>query len=485
VPFAPLRLLTVGLDGRPIKLVERSPTTSRTEYATLSYCWGSGPNLRTTKETPTRFREEIPSELIPNTFVDAIRITRSLGIPHIWIDALCIVQDDADEWQSEAAQMSEIYQGSQLTIAAAQSASSSQGCFPPPVHRHRDTDLFFRTRPGASDDCGSLVRVYRTDIRDRAAVESVISTRGWVLQEQLLSPRIVFCMEPDIHWQCQAGYQTQTGLSFDADRSLVDGGSPLLRSSLQLGGRIDHAAWQSVVEQYSIRQFTYSQDRIPAIAGIIRYLQSALDDDVSILGLWRKSFALDLAWLRLGGQWQISDITGLPSWTWFACQGNVKYNIRDRYEDRQSKMVENLELLDWDVQWCGRPYTSQVRLAQVRIKGPVREIQITPFAEGNAYRPPYFQVFGEDIRPSDKKIPWRCAGNFDDDYSGKAAAVHLCLLLFTEIDCSQPSRVRETFLILKPVEPHSGVRYRRVGLARIWGEHPTFDSNNTLSIVLV
>jgi hypothetical protein len=486
VPYAPLRLLAVGLDSSPLKLVGRDSTTDPTKYAALSYCWGKSLQLHTTKATLSKFTKQIPSELIPKTWNDAIQIARALRIPHIWIDALCIVQDDETEWQSEAEQMSEIYQGSLLTIAAVQSTNSSQGCFPSHSHGLENGELFFRTRPESLDSRSSLVRVYRNDIRDRVGGGTAIGSRGWTLQEQLLSPRLIFCMQPEIHWQCRAGYETQSGLSFHAAEMLKCNNMLIPHHDLQTGNQQYRNAWRRIIEGYSHRKFTYSRDRIPAIAGITRYFSSVLND-VSILGLWRNSFAKDLAWLRGGGPPQMSNTTGLPSWTWLTSQGSVLYTVGDKYADQDMEVVGNLKLLDWDVQWQGIPFTSPLNSAHVKVKGPVREIRIAPFAEGNRHIPPYFQVFEENLQPTaERMIPWRCAGRFDaGDVS--VAATHLCIHLFSEPRNSESNDVREVFLILKPIERDNGTGtgYKRIGLGRIWGKSPTFDPTNMMSIILV
>ncbi|PMD58888.1 HET-domain-containing protein [Hyaloscypha bicolor E] len=483
VPFAPLRLLTVGLDGKPLRLVERDTTTIRTDYAALSYCWGNSLQLRTTKGTLTIFSKEVPSKLIPRTFADAIHIARALRIPYIWIDALCIVQDDEQEWQSEATHMSEIYRGSQLTITATESVDSLQGCFPPEKPGLHSAGLFFRTRPNGLDDRSSLVRIYRNDIRDSVVEDSVISTRGWTLQEQLLSPRLVFCMQPDMHWKCQCNYQTQSGLSFEP-RMAPDRGGLFLDLNHRLDDLWYRSSWRRIIEGYSLREFTFSQDRVPAIAGMTRYFASTLED-VPILGLWVRSFARDLAWLRGGGRQQMSNTSGLPSWTWLACQGCVLYTIGSKYADYEVQVVEHLKLLNWDVQWQGTPYASPVELAQVKVEGPVREIEIRPFTEGSSHKPPYFQVFGEDLKPTVKtKFPWRCAGQFDTGDASEAT-IYLCLLLFSETKSSESNYTSEIFLILEPVEIHSTVKYKRIGMARIWGGPPTFNAAKTISMVLV
>jgi hypothetical protein len=181
----------------------------------------------------------------------------------------------------------------------------------------------------------------------------------------------------------------------------------------------------------------------------------------------------------------MSDISGFPSWTWLTCQGCVLYTIGSKYADQERQVLEHLKLLDWAVQWRGTPYASPVELAQVKVEGAVQEIEIRPFTEGSSHKPPYFLVLGEDLKPTVKtKIPWRCAGQFDaGDVS--EAAIYLCLLLFSEIKSSEPDYACEVFLILELVEIRSAVKYKRVGMARIWGRSLTFNAAKIISIVLV
>ena len=151
--------------------------------------------------------------------------------------------------------------------------------------------------------------------------------------------------------------------------------------------------------------------------------------------------------------------------------------------------VENLRLLNWVLQWHGTPYVSRVKLAEAQVEGSIREIQLASFAEGNLFNPPYLQVFGENkTYTSESKIPWRCAGQFDD-LDASIEGTYLCLLLFSTTRATSVRsqyEIVESFLIIERVEElHDCTRYRRVGSARIWGEVPTFDSAETRSLILV
>lgn len=98
---------------------------------TLSYCWGSSVNLRTTKDTLAAHREAIPLDAFPSTLRDAVLATRELGFRYLWIDALCIVQDDADDWEREAAQMKTVYANAVLNMSALASDDTAGGLFRP------------------------------------------------------------------------------------------------------------------------------------------------------------------------------------------------------------------------------------------------------------------------------------------------------------------------------------------------------------------
>ncbi|KAM7215165.1 HET domain containing protein [Rhypophila decipiens] len=512
VPCRPRRLIHVGLDGTPPRLVagEQAHTddaSGTVEYATLSHCWGSdGLPLRCTRKNIDQFTKSILSELIPKTFLDAMEIVRQLSIPYLWIDALCIVQDDEQEWQLEAARMDLIYHGSQLTIAAGQSPDSNHGCFPLQERGgFLDGEMFVRThiapdmsRQGAGQSVSLLVRVYKNEIFDRHIQRTVLSTRGWILQENILSSRQVWCMSPDMLWFCWGLYSIECGISRIQNASTS--WPQEVRPSHHLGIPDDASeesvldAWRAIVENYSCRQFTYESDRVAAIAGVIRYLGRFLpSDDEPILGMWKRTFGDGLAWIRLGED-PLKDsqtMHALPSWTWLTCKGCAVYRIWSWEKSTES----NVTLLGSRIAWSGTPYTSPLLSAYVRAEcAPIEEIEIAPLLPhiaGDRYDPPFFQVFGENQTYSDDDryktvIPWRCAGQFDDGEMPERRR-HPCMLLKSIMadgnKMNSQERLYEIFLILERVgfdgtqrfgglisddeNPDEILAYKRIGIAYI------------------
>ena len=86
-------------------------------YAALSHCWQDSKPLTTEKLTKKQRQGRLVWSELPLAFREAIQIVKALGIRFIWIDSLCIVQDDPDDWQLEAARMSSIFENAEVTLA--------------------------------------------------------------------------------------------------------------------------------------------------------------------------------------------------------------------------------------------------------------------------------------------------------------------------------------------------------------------------------
>lgn len=127
--FIPTRL--IDLEGICPRLRLRSDLDKdHIQYATLSHCWGSSEKqiMKLTGSTFADYLLEIATEKLPKTFRDAVEICRKLDIRYLWIDSLCIIQDDIDDWAKESITMSSVYGGCMLCIAATSALDSSQGC---------------------------------------------------------------------------------------------------------------------------------------------------------------------------------------------------------------------------------------------------------------------------------------------------------------------------------------------------------------------
>lgn len=503
----PRRLIATGVTGDTVRLVRTGSMTPETRYATLSHCWGDKLPLRTTSNNEALLEKEISSDIIPRTFQDAIQVARGLRIPYLWIDALCIRQDDLTEWSHEAANMKNVYAGSVLTIAASDGTSSDDGCFAPtrPGDSHRDIQF-------TMNDARPLHVRAHEDKTASLTTGTQLSSRGWVLQEQLLSRRIVYCMLPELHWQCQCCYQTEAGVVFDAQESNP---LPLLKerpgsslhdiwyqwSKLPLESRLSTSTHtiapalsplfsnQSIVSDYSDRKFSFAGDRLSALSGIVEHF-ALVSGDRHILGCWESSLAQGLLWLPdMNSQSpQLIPAPGIPSWSWLTRYQYVSYNpwavaIEGGVQKYHTK------LLDWHVSWSGTPLVSNITSAQLHIEGPIQEIVLSVAPEALDFNPPYLNVGDEVANFAESPIPWRCAGAIDPGHRDKKQSF-TCLLVSSKErkNSAVPGTfLHETVLLLKPVctnDPKTAT-YRRVGIANFRGLKRQFVDRSTHSIILI
>ena len=122
----PHRVLDIGdeaNDRRYLHIAE----TEIAPYVTLSHCWGKGLVLQTTMVTIASHTDKINYQSLPKTFQDAITVTRNIGVRYLWIDSLCIIQDDKLGWEIGSSNMASIYSNAYLVLAASQATEPSDG----------------------------------------------------------------------------------------------------------------------------------------------------------------------------------------------------------------------------------------------------------------------------------------------------------------------------------------------------------------------
>jgi hypothetical protein len=123
----PSRIIDVGNDTQAPRLVETEKALG--QYLTLSYCWGGVRNGMTLRSNLRGRLSAMTLDSLPQTHRDAIDLTRRLGFQYLWIDALCIVQDDFDEWAAEASRMWQVYRDSTLTISVDSADNAASGIY--------------------------------------------------------------------------------------------------------------------------------------------------------------------------------------------------------------------------------------------------------------------------------------------------------------------------------------------------------------------
>lgn len=99
------------------------------KYVTLSHCWGHGNHLKLSKANIESFSENLEIETLSQTFIDSMVVTLRMSLRYLWIDSLCIIQDDPDDLSEEIAKMCDVYRNGTLNVAAVHARDGDGGCF--------------------------------------------------------------------------------------------------------------------------------------------------------------------------------------------------------------------------------------------------------------------------------------------------------------------------------------------------------------------
>jgi hypothetical protein len=195
----PTRVLDVGTSQNSDDLcLLVTSEGQKGKYIALSHCWGTEKFLATTTASLDDFQNKIPFQELPQTFRDAIIVTRILGIQYLWIDSLCIIQegDDMADWRRESGRMEEVFSSAYCTLAATSAIDPTKG---------------FLTSPSPSqsvmipDTKDKNLRVYVDTINDNFSQDvemGVLNKRAWVLQERALSRRTIHFTKGQTYFEC-------------------------------------------------------------------------------------------------------------------------------------------------------------------------------------------------------------------------------------------------------------------------------------------
>ncbi|VUC37104.1 unnamed protein product [Clonostachys rosea] len=298
----------IGIADDTVRLVESDSWDEIPEYATLSYSWGRVPFTKLTRETFSSFLQEIPLESLPQTFQDAIRLARALGLSFIWIDALCIIQDSEGhtDWLTESGRMNLIYGGSQVTFSASSAQDAFQGFFPTTTPKYHGG---FVTRLQTSKQ-GRVHNFYSSRVYQESTKETHLGGRGWALQEKLLSRRTLHIGDHGVFWECQSTMKSQ----FIPERF-----AGLTAQHRLVRPENKEWDWREILNIYSETSLTLESDRLPALSGIAAR-QNAITGDRYLAGIWKNDIVAMLTWvcsapLATRPTWRA------PTWSWASIEG--------------------------------------------------------------------------------------------------------------------------------------------------------------------
>jgi len=365
----PTRILDIGedqgVDPTRICVVESS-SGQTARYIALSHSWGGDKPIITERANLEDHIAGMPFSRFPKTFQDAVRITRKLGIRYLWIDSLCIIQDDQEDWEHEASRMAGIYRDSWLTLSGVCSTSPNSGIF----RQDQAIDIGAPEDGGNSDDPIAILFPAATELQNdlRLSLRFAIShpdfdpharrddtsfplmNRAWAYQERLLPSRVLHFGPQELFWECMQSLDCHCGQLkwrgaqhmgsyVNASHGREDLPPKISHyAALEVGQRkkqIDGSKrrhkllsrWQDMVEEYTERRLSFATDRLPAFAGVAAEMVDALGMRYCA-GLWAETMPIGLLWERSNctemGR-PVNEARSAPSWSWASVDAPVSF----------------------------------------------------------------------------------------------------------------------------------------------------------------
>lgn len=301
-------------------------------YAALSYVWGKSDMIKTTSSNlahlkrPGALEEPDVRQDLPRTIQHAMYLmSRLRGLRYLWIDALCIVQDDEVMLRFHLPQMGSIYAGAEVVIINIDGTTANHGLrglerAPEAVPRHIDQSLIsFR----------NLSFVRPLDIGRESSRSGPYYSRGWTFQEDFFARRRIVFEDDSVWFGCCSGIHVEDHAKPVQPREdrdwMLDSPYPSI------------TVLSDIIQDFNTRQFTYAQDCLAAFAGTVSCLEKQFPGGF-ICGLPVMFIDAMLLWQPKGDiiRRKASDhddrgpmpfeMSCLPSWSWAGWQGLIDFD---------------------------------------------------------------------------------------------------------------------------------------------------------------
>ncbi|KAK0706160.1 heterokaryon incompatibility protein-domain-containing protein [Lasiosphaeria miniovina] len=314
--FLPTRVIVVnppGLEGEGLVQLVETTAIHVGSYTILSHCW---------------------PWTLPPTFRDAVILTRDLGAEYLWIDSLCIVQDDPADWERESAKMGLYYHYATLVIAATGAQDSHGGLFEPRRLFARKTDMPIFDLPSFTEDGvqdGWFHMATMPSLQGTHPALSKLATRAWFYQEWALARRVAFFTPSQLVWRCQGEYRTEAIADEHTRDDYWEDEPEQCRHAYEIVntkwdiGHFDNAQWMRDISEYNCRALTYELNRAHAFQGVANMFSQRYRPSYAF-GHWVEDMPSSLLWSkpRSTGPNRFERRAEIPTWSCFSVSGPIE-----------------------------------------------------------------------------------------------------------------------------------------------------------------
>ncbi|KAF6805416.1 hypothetical protein CSOJ01_09491 [Colletotrichum sojae] len=345
------------------------PGSHATTYVALSYTWGTSRMFLTTRpsldalQKPGALMSSLVEPRLPPTIRHAMQLVLSLDERYLWVDALCIAQDDEEHLEDQLRLMGAIYASATLTIVAAEGSAEYGLPGLAGISRPRNP----RTRvfqPLQSDD--EVFVWHRPVFSSNSGGEGYFS-RGWTFQEYQLSRRRLIFANHRVYWRCACANRDED-LHDTVD--YTDNHPLFLNVNLPRmlnAPKPDYRSLVRLLAEYNGRVLTYPQDALVGITGLLTLVEPCFPGGF-LSGLPEARFDSCLAWTSLNGMKRrrandtrgpVSSLSCLPSWSWVGWHSFRMYDYCvNNFKARSHLGSRSISITQW--------YTHQTSDAQTK-----------------------------------------------------------------------------------------------------------------------
>ncbi|UKZ78746.1 hypothetical protein TrVFT333_006491 [Trichoderma virens FT-333] len=407
----PTRVIDVGDETRAPFLFRSQGLKGR--YCALSYCWGkatpSSSFYKTTKVNLSSHENTIPLHKLPTTLRDAIVVARNLGFQYIWIDAICIVQDDEADWAYEAAKMQHVYAGASLTISTVASSSSEDGLFRLRQTRNSTAVCLNYRIPKAFREYAWQAGSMSPEVPDspmylvacpnilpamELSMSGPVHERAWTLQEQMMSTRVLYYGRGTLWWECFDLYASegQPGplrLSDYAPWERYETKNAVRGARTYQWGDADvFKHWQQLVYDFTGRAMTERRDRLTAIVGLGHAMEPFMKSKF-VAGVWSGDRLLESLCWEVRVHEQSMRNPQFPSWSWASVTAFVLFDLTGHHE-AYGAMRRIADVVSFDVNIADEAQTAVT--GSITLKGTIgRLAKPATWNTDESYIDPYRQ----------------------------------------------------------------------------------------------
>jgi hypothetical protein len=316
----PKRLLRISKDEKNDQLwiyldvaSQLPPISMATRYSALSYCWGGDQAIKLETASLERCENGLAISELPKTLFDAVQLSWDLGLAYIWIDCLCILQDDETDLAREIADLPAIFGNAYVTISASRASDSREGFLHPVSHPPADSTGFSLPYACPDGTLGSIIL--------NRQIDDPIHDRAWTFQEFMLSPRILDYTSLQLQWICRE--RTWHHEMKDEHQYHLNESS----SSLQSGDR-QCETWMMIVWAYSKRTLRFAADKLPAISGLAELWNRERGPFAPsyMAGIWSDHLPSGLLWTNQQRFSTQHHAYRAPSWSWACLDASITWS---------------------------------------------------------------------------------------------------------------------------------------------------------------